>query len=367
MGDRRSLVPTPLEDPGFKSLHRGIRAAVVIAASLVFLVGIWAWLLARPAEPGGASPLQSVRSAAPAVAVDSPDTALAARTPFPLVARASQVLARTIPLTALTPAPVRAVAAVPVAPASSRDVASVPRVMTPAEVASSSRMTFQGPPPAAPSSTSFTSNSSGGSHSSFFAQQNNGDVGYEPEDAACIVRATSAIQARLVTHVDSELPGGVVKAQVVTPVDCADGDEAVPAGATLQGTYDSATVAGESRLLVVFTRIIFPPSAGHPNGRAYAMATQSATDNLGGTGLSGTVNTHAGRLFGQALLYTILGAAGEAAGRSTSAGSIIVGSGTSVTGQFAPGAQTVKPTIYANPGDPVGVVLARDLPMEPVR
>ena len=116
------------------------------------------------------------------------------------------------------------------------------------------------------------------------------------------------------THVDSELPGGVVKAEVVAPVDRANGDEAVPAGAILQGAYDSGTVAGESRLLVVFTRIIFPPSPEHPNGRAYAMGTQSGTDALGGAGLSGSVNTHAGRVFGSAVLYTLLGAAGTALG-----------------------------------------------------
>jgi type IV secretory pathway VirB10-like protein len=244
-------------------------------------------------------------------------------------------------------------------------------VLTSAE-SSSSRMNLETPEaPAAKGTTAQAASppaqTSSGPHSSFFAGSAD-SVGYESEDAPCIVRATSTIAARLVTHVDSELPGGVVKAQVVTPVDCADGDEAIPAGAVLQGTYDSGTVAGESRLLVVFTRIIFAPSPGHPNGRAYAIATQSATDALGGTGLSGNVNTHAGRVFGQALLYTLLGAAGEAIGRSTSAGSVVLGGGGgSVTGQFTGGAQALKPTIYASAGDPVDVVLNRDLPMEAVK
>ncbi|MFZ1124189.1 MAG: TrbI/VirB10 family protein [Candidatus Baltobacteraceae bacterium] len=379
MDDKRKLVPTALEDPGFRSVTPIIRVAAVAGAAVIFVLGLWAWLLSRPAASSVVPVVTVARSAAPAVDVDSSDSELA--TPFPTVVHpsvVSQALKKRIPLLAATAAPVKAAAA---APPISHDVATVPRVLTSTEVASaSSRMNLEAPqrPPASvpegsnetelsSSSSSFVG-SGGAPHSSFFAQQGGSEVGYEPEDAPCIVRATSVIQARLVTHVDSELPGGVVKAQVITPVDCTDGDEAIPGGAILQGTYDAGTVAGESRLLVVFTRVLFPPSEGHPNGRAYVMATQSATDALGGTGLSGQVNTHAGRFFGQALLYTLLGAAGTALGNLGSHNGTTIGlGGASVTGQFVPPATQIRPTIYANAGDPVDVVLNRDLPMEPLR
>jgi type IV secretory pathway VirB10-like protein len=377
--DKRKLVPTALEDPGFTSVNRIVRVAAVAGGAVIFVLGLWVWLLSRPAASSVVPVVTVAHSSAPAVDVDSSDTDLA--TPFPTsvhVSVVSQALKKRIPLLAATAAPGKAAPTPP--PPSLGVVAAVPRVLTSTEIASaSSRMNLEAPQPesvqsvsseAAPPSTSssFTSGSGGAPHSSFFAQQGGGEVGYETEDAPCIVRATSTIQARLVTHVDSELPGGVVKAQVITPVDCADGDEAIPAGAILQGTYDSGTVAGESRLLVVFQRILFPPSEGHPNGRAYVMATQSATDALGGTGLSGQVNTHAGRFVGQAVLYTLLGAAGSALGNLGSHNGTTIGiGGTSVTGQFVPPATQVRPTIYANAGDPVDVVLNRDLPMEPIR
>jgi type IV secretory pathway VirB10-like protein len=370
--DKRKLVPSTLQDPGFKSVNPGVRIALACGAALILALGLWAWLLARPAVSSVVPAVTAAHSAVPAVDVDSTDSGLPA-TPLPTIVHASlvsRVVAQHVPLLAATPRAAKSVAVAPAPPVVVDPPAVVPRVLTSAEI-SSSRMNLETPEaPAAKGTTAQAASppaqTPSGPHSSFFAGSDS--VGYESEDAPCIVRATSTIAARLVTHVDSELPGGVVKAQVITPVDCADGDQAIPAGAILQGTYDSGTVAGESRLLVVFTRVIFPPSPGHPNGRAYAMATQSATDALGGTGLSGNVNTHAGRVFGQALLYTLLGAAGEAIGRSTSAGSVVLGGGGgSVTGQFTGGAQAVKPTIYANAGDPVNVVLACDLPMEPMR
>ncbi|MGP6158146.1 MAG: TrbI/VirB10 family protein [Vulcanimicrobiaceae bacterium] len=383
--DEFTDVPSPIEEPGFRSIPRNLRVGGLAVGALLLAVGLWAWLFARPASLNAAPQIAQV--AQPAVDVESTDSVLATPTPFSVVRMsrsfASRAIAEHFPLFVATPRPAKsrppplpapppeAAEGMPPSQVATSEVAAVPRVLTSAEMGNA-RMNLPAEAPAAPAAASRFGPSPAavqapsGPHSSFFADKNS-DIGYEPEDAPCIVRATSAISARLVTRVDSTLPGGMVKAEIITPLDCASGDEAAPAGAILQGAYDSNTVAGEARLLVVFTRIIFPPSPAHPNGRAYAIGAQSATGVEGETGLGGRVNTHLGSVAGQAILYTLLGAVGTALGNVGNHGTSIGLNGSSVTSQFPSQAERIAPTIYANPGDPVDVVLARDLAMEPDR
>ena len=378
MADDKPHVPTVLEEPGFRSWPRSIRVVAIVVGAIALILALYVCVIARPAGPLASAAVPTV--AQPAVDAESTEAALATPAPSAGHARASAVMqfvTQRVPLLAASAPVAKAVAVIlPTAapappPLPATEVAAVPRVLTSAEL-TGARMNLatRATEPVAAQAPGVTAaaplHGASGPHSAFFAEQGS-DVGYDSEDAACIVRATTSISARLVTRVDSTLPSGVVKAQIVAPVNCASGAEAVPAGAILQGTFDSNTAAGEARLLVVFTRIIFAPSPQHPNGRAYEIGAQSATGAQGETGLGGRVNSGLGKALGQAALYTLLGAAGNALGNLTIHGATTIGlGGTSVTGQFVPGAQTVRPTIYANPGDPVDVVLARDLPMEPL-
>jgi type IV secretory pathway VirB10-like protein len=343
-----------------------IQVAAIATAGLLLAGGVGAFV-GRSSTPPPPPP----QAAQPAVDISSTAMPLVVSTPFVAVVRASvasQIVARQVPLLASTPVP-RATPA-QVAQAAAAPVV-VPRVMTSAEVASSSRMdlgTSEAPAAqgttateegdSSPSVVSPPAHPANGPHSSFFAAQSDA-VGYAPEDGKCIVRATTAISARIETAVDSTLPAGVVAARIVTPVDCSNGAEAIPAGAILQGTFDSSTTSGESRLLVVFNHIIFPPTDAHPNGRNYAIGTQSATGPQGETGMGGRVSSGLGKAFGTAVVYTLLQAAGNAISHNSS----ILG-GSSVASQVPP-PQQQRPTIYASPGDPVDVVLNRDLSMDP--
>ena len=71
--------------------------------------------------------------------------------------------------------------------------------------------------------------------------------------------AGTIIPATLLTGVNSDLPGQVI-AQVTSPVyDTVTGESVlVPQGARLIGRYDSVIAFGQSRALLVWSRIVMP-------------------------------------------------------------------------------------------------------------
>lgn len=86
----------------------------------------------------------------------------------------------------------------------------------------------------------------------------------------------------------------------------------IPRFSWLFGTYESDVAAGQARLVVQWTAIRFP------TGETYALPALRAGDPTGASGLRGNVNNHYGRLFGQALLTSVV-AAGFSGGSTTSA------------------------------------------------
>lgn len=117
------------------------------------------------------------------------------------------------------------------------------------------------------------------------------------------IKTGSVIPAVLMTGVNSDLPGELI-AQVSQDVfDSRSGDFLlVPAGAKLFGRYDSQVVYGQSRVLVVWDRLI------HPDGRAIALKSMLGADTTGAAGFADDVHNHYGRIFGSALLMSIISA-----------------------------------------------------------
>jgi len=117
------------------------------------------------------------------------------------------------------------------------------------------------------------------------------------------IKTGSVIPAVLITGVNSDLPGELI-AQVSQDVfDSRSGDYLlVPAGAKLFGRYDSQVVYGQSRVLVAWDRLI------HPDGRAIALKSMLGADTTGAAGFADDVHNHYGRIFGSALLMSIISA-----------------------------------------------------------
>jgi type IV secretion system protein TrbI len=121
-----------------------------------------------------------------------------------------------------------------------------------------------------------------------------------------VVQAGSIIPAALITGVRSDLPGQITAQVTETVYDTPSGRiRLIPQGARLIGIYDSQVAFGQSRILLVWTRLIMP------NGRSIVLERQQGTDAGGYSGLEDEVDNHWAKLFKAALLSTILGVGAE--------------------------------------------------------
>jgi type IV secretion system protein VirB10 len=187
-----------------------------------------------------------------------------------------------------------------------------------------------------------------------------------------VVQAGSVISAALITGIRSDLPGQIM-AHVTEPLfDSLSGQTLlVPQGARLIGIYDSHITQGQSRVLLVWTRLIMP------NGRSIVLERQPGADTAGYAGLHDEVDLHWGELFKAALLSTLLGVGAElGSGSDAGSGNSAIlqalrrGAGDSLnqTGQqIVRRNLNIQPTLTIRPGFPVRVIVNRDLVLEPYR
>ena len=141
----------------------------------------------------------------------------------------------------------------------------------------------------------------------------------------------------------------------------------VPQGTRLIGVYDSQVASGQSRVLLVWTRLIMP------NGRSIVLERQTGADTAGYSGLEDEVDNHWGALFKAALLSTLLGVGselGSATGTGNNGGviqALRLGASDSLnqTGQkVVQHNLNIQPTLTIRPGFPVRVIVNRDLVLE---
>ena len=121
-----------------------------------------------------------------------------------------------------------------------------------------------------------------------------------------IVQAGSVIPAALLAGIRSDLPGQVTGQVTENVYDSPTGRYLlIPQGSKLIGVYDSQVSFGQSRVLLVWTRLIFP------NGRSIVLERQPGADPEGYAGLEDQVDYHWSRLFMAAALSTLLGVGSE--------------------------------------------------------
>uniref|UniRef100_B0T9F9 Conjugation TrbI family protein n=1 Tax=Caulobacter sp. (strain K31) TaxID=366602 RepID=B0T9F9_CAUSK len=184
------------------------------------------------------------------------------------------------------------------------------------------------------------------------------------------VKAGSVIAAALVTGLNSDLPGMVV-AQVTQPVfDHATGRVMlIPQGARLIGKYDSQVGYGQDRVLLVWTRLIYP------SGRSVDLGAMTGADVTGAGGLSDRTDTHLPVLARAIGLSTLISIGGAAAQNSVARGSdnlvLQDGAGGIASQASQTGQRLVErdlqrnPTLRIRPGFPVRVMVDKDLILPP--
>jgi type IV secretion system protein VirB10 len=109
------------------------------------------------------------------------------------------------------------------------------------------------------------------------------------------IKAGTVIPAIMVGGISSDLPGQIIGQVRENIYDTATGRYVlIPQGAKLVGTYDNSVTTGQQRVLVAWTRIIYPDASSIDLGK------MPGTDQSGLGGLKDRVNTHFWKAFGNA-------------------------------------------------------------------
>ncbi len=133
------------------------------------------------------------------------------------------------------------------------------------------------------------------------------DLGYlpnrvVPQQSLYELKRGSVIPATLITGINSDLPGRITAQVSQNVYDSATGHRLlIPQGTKLYGRYDSKVSFGQSRVLVVWSDIIFP------NGSTLQIGGMAGTDAEGYGGFNDKVNNHYLKTFGSAVMIALIG------------------------------------------------------------
>ena len=183
------------------------------------------------------------------------------------------------------------------------------------------------------------------------------------------VMAGTVIAGALVTGIQSDLPGDVI-ATVTEPVyDTATGKHLlIPQGSRILGRYNSQVSYGQSRVQVVWSRVILPDTS------SLTLDNQVGSDPAGRAGLEDGVDWHWDRVFAGAALTSLLGIGSElAAPENRQDGNRIVIAGrdslqdsvNQIGQEVTRRNLNIQPTLTARPGLPMRVIVNRDLVLRP--
>lgn len=162
------------------------------------------------------------------------------------------------------------------------------------------------------------------------------------------------VPAILETAIQSDLPG-MLRAIVAQDVWSEDGSRRlIRRGSRLTGEYRSGLVRGQTRVFVIWTRLL------QPDGTDVAIGSPG-TDDLGQAGLTGVVDRHFAERFGAAVLLSLIGSTTTA----SQGGNTFVVNTSQSFGQVAQDSLqesvNIPPTVFVDQGTPVQVFVARDL------
>lgn len=117
------------------------------------------------------------------------------------------------------------------------------------------------------------------------------------------VKAGTIVPGVMISGVNSDLPGQLIGQVRENVYDTATGRFVlIPAGARLIGTYDSTVTMGQERVLIAWTRIIYP------DGSSVLLDRMPGADVSGFAGFTDKVDNHYWRIFGNAFMLSLFSA-----------------------------------------------------------
>jgi type IV secretory pathway VirB10-like protein len=178
--------------------------------------------------------------------------------------------------------------------------------------------------------------------------------------------AGTLIPAALVTGINSDLPGQVIAEVSENVYDTVTGARLlVPQGSHLLGEYGNSVAFGQQRILLIFSRLIMP------DGSSITLDRLNGTDLQGESGAADKVDFHWRRLFGAAILSTVIAAGAELAypaQQTTANGTVVIAARQSLQDSITDVGQQItrknleiQPTITIRPGFPIRIIVNRDL------
>lgn len=187
-----------------------------------------------------------------------------------------------------------------------------------------------------------------------------------PPASPYVLQAGDVIPAALITGIRSDLPGQITAQVTENVYDSPTGRSLlIPQGTRVIGQYDNGVGFGQRRVLLVWSRLVFP------NGRSIVLGRQPGTDAQGYAGLEDGVDYHWAELFKAAALTTILSVGAEAGSSGQDSDIVRALRGGASDSLSQVGQQIVQrqlniaPTLTIRPGFTVRVVVTRDLVLEP--
>ncbi|BAP87327.1 conjugation TrbI family protein [Burkholderiales bacterium GJ-E10] len=210
----------------------------------------------------------------------------------------------------------------------------------------------------------------------FLAAQSKSDGDYlpasvQPPRARHELFAGSVIPAVLVTGINSDLPGSISAQVRETVYDSLDPDVVlIPQGTRLIGQYSSDVAYGQRRVLVAWNQVIFP------NGSTIDLKGMEGTDGQGQAGFRDRVDNHYMRIFGSAILMSLLSAGAQlsqpqnanmftapSAGQEAAAA---LGQELNMVGQNLLNRNlNIQPTLVIRPGYAFNVLVSRTMILSP--
>ena len=182
-------------------------------------------------------------------------------------------------------------------------------------------------------------------------------------DLSYTIAEGGLIHAILETAINSDLPG-YLRAVTSMPMYSEDGSRLlIPVGSRLIGQYKSGMLYGQSRVFVVWTRLLTPDGITIQLG-------SPGVDNLGMAGFNADeINRHFWQSFGTSILLSIIGAGVDNVDVSSSdnynasqAYRVAAADSLSQTAnQSLRQTGVISPTLIVNQGKPIMVFVAHDL------
>ncbi|MFT8365048.1 MAG: TrbI/VirB10 family protein [Gluconobacter cerinus] len=186
-----------------------------------------------------------------------------------------------------------------------------------------------------------------------------------PIPSPYVLQAGAIIPGALITGIRSDLPGEVTAQVTENVYDSSTGHILlIPQGAKLIGRYDSQIAYGQTRVLLVWTRLM------RGAGDSIVLENEPAADAAGFSGLQDQTDNHWGEVFKAALVSTVLSVGSEAdiSGGNGIAQALRTGGsqGFNQIGEQIVGRPlNIQPTNIIRPGFPVRVMVHRDLVLTP--